>query len=150
MCRGGRAADEGTLLCFVGGEDATVERLRPVLAAFAADIVHTGAAGSAQVAKAANNLILWACLVADHEALALAHRYGLDVDMLRKALGISSASNDALAKWGTQTMAWAEDDMAIVAEMAADCGIALAQAGVTRELCRALKPRRYKLEEYGR
>ena len=68
MCRGGRAADEGTLLCFVGGEPATIERLRPVLGAFASDIVHTGAVGSAQAAKAANNLILWACLVADHEA----------------------------------------------------------------------------------
>ena len=150
MCRGGRAADEGTLLCFVGGDAATVERLRPVLAAFASDIVHTGAAGSAQVAKAANNLILWACLVADHEALALANRFGLDVEMLRNALLMSSANNDALAKWGTQTMAWADDDMEIVAEMARECGIRLPQSEVTREICRSLKPRRYKLDEYGK
>lgn len=150
MCRGGRAADEGTLLCFVGGDTATVERLRPVLAAFASDIVHTGPAGSAQVAKAANNLILWACLVADHEALALASRFGLDVDKLRKALEISSASNDALEKWGTQTMAWAEDDMAIVAEMAHEHGLKLPQSEVTAEICRALKPRRYKLDQYGK
>lgn len=150
MCRGGRAADEGTLLCFVGGDSATVERLKPVLGAFASDIVHTGPAGSAQVAKAANNLILWACLVADHEALALASRFGLDVDKLRKALEISSASNDALAKWGTQTMAWAEDDMAIVAEMAREHGLELPQSEVTREICRSLKPRRYQLDKYGR
>ena len=150
MCRGGSAADEGTLLCFVGGEAATVERLRPVLGAFASDIVHTGTVGSAQVAKAANNLILWACLVADHEALALAQRHGLDVEKLRQALGMSSASNDALAKWGTQTMAWADDDMAIVAEMARECGLALPQADVTREICRALKPVRYQLDKYGR
>jgi 3-hydroxyisobutyrate dehydrogenase-like beta-hydroxyacid dehydrogenase len=150
MCRGGKAADEGTLLSFVGGEEALVERLRPVLAAFSSDIVHTGGVGSAQVAKAVNNLIMWACLTADHEGLALAQRYGLDVEKLRKALLISSAANNALANWGAQTMAWAEDDMAIVAEMAADCGIALPQAGLTRELCRALKPRRYKLDEYGR
>jgi 3-hydroxyisobutyrate dehydrogenase len=150
MCRGGRAADEGKLLCFVAGEPATVERLRPVLGAFASDIVHTGAVGSAQVAKAANNLVLWACLVADHEALALAQRYGLDVERLRNALLISSAENDALAKWGTQTMAWAEDDMAIVADMARDCGLKLPQAEVTREICRALKPHRYQLDKYGR
>lgn len=150
MCRGGRAADEGTLLCFVGGDTAIVERLRPVLGAFASDIVHTGPGGSAQVAKAANNLILWACLVADHEALALASRHGLDVEALRKALAISSAANDALAKWGTQTMAWADDDLAIVAEMCAEVGLKLPQSEVTREICRALKPRRYKLDEYGR
>src|SRR5437868_9664843 len=150
MCRGGSAADKGTLLCFVGGDAATVERLRPVLAAFASDIVHTGAAGSAQVAKAANNLILWACLVADHEALALASRFGLDIDKLRKALEISSASNDALEKWGTQTMAWADDDMEIVAEMAREHGLKLPQSEVTAEICRALKPRRYKLDQYGK
>ena len=149
MCRGGRAADEGTLLCFVGGDAPVVERLRPVLAAFASDIVHTGPAGSAQVAKAANNLILWACLVADHEALALAGRYGLDVEALRKALALSSAANDALLKWGTQTRAWADDDMAIVAEMAAEFGLKLPQSEITREICRTLRPRRYKLDEYG-
>jgi 3-hydroxyisobutyrate dehydrogenase len=150
VCRGGRAADEGTLLSFVGGPATVAERLKPVLGAYSSDVVHSGGVGSAQVAKAANNLILWACLVADHEALALASRYGVDAEMLRRALMLSSAANDALAKWGTQTMAWAEDDMAIVAEMAAECGLALPQAGVNREICRALKPRRYKLDEYGR
>jgi 3-hydroxyisobutyrate dehydrogenase-like beta-hydroxyacid dehydrogenase len=105
--------------------------------------------GSAQVAKAVNNLILWACLVADHEGLALAKRYGVDVEKLRGALLMSSATNDALEKWGRQTMAWAEDDMAIVAAMAAKRGIALPQAAVTRDICRALKPRRYKLDDYG-
>jgi len=150
VCRGGEAADAGTLLSFVGGSPATVERVTPVLKAYSADVVHSGPVGSAQVAKAVNNLIMWACLVADHEGLALAKRYGVDIENLRKALLMSSAANNALGNWGKQTMAWAEDDMAIVAEMAADCGIALPQAGVTRELCRALKPKRYKLEEYGR
>ena len=148
VCRGGDAADKGTLLSFVGGPREIVERITPVLKAYSSDVVHTGAVGSAQVAKAVNNLILWACLVADHEGLALAHRYGVDVEMLRRALGMSSAANSALEKWGTQTMAWAEDDMAIVAQMAADCGLALPQAGVNREICRALKPRRYKLDAY--
>lgn len=149
VCRGGDAADRGELLSFVGGPREVVERITPVLKAYSSDVVHTGGVGSAQVAKAVNNLILWACLVADHEGLALAQRYGVDVEMLRRALGMSSAANSALEKWGTQTMAWAEDDMAIVAEMAADCGLALPQAGVTREICRALKPRRFKLDEYG-
>jgi 3-hydroxyisobutyrate dehydrogenase len=149
VCRGGDAADKGTLLSFVGGPRELVERITPVLKAYSSDVVHTGGVGSAQVAKAVNNLILWACLVADHEGLALAHRYGVDVEMLRRALGMSSAANSALEKWGTQTMAWAEDDMAIVAQMAADCGLALPQADVTREICRVLKPRRHKLDQYG-
>lgn len=150
VCRGGDAADKGTLLSFVGGDAEVVARITPVLRAYSADVVHTGGVGTAQVAKAVNNLILWACLVADHEALALAQHQGVDVEALRQALMISSCANGPLGKWGSQTMAWAEDDMAIVAEMAAQAGIALPQAAVTREICRSLKPKRYQLELYGR
>ena len=150
VCRGGIAADTGTLLSFVGGPAEIVERLTPVLRAYSSDVVHTGGVGTAQVAKAANNLVLWACLVADHEALALARAHDLDIDVLRKALMMSSAENHALEVWGQQSMAWADDDMAIVSEMAAQAGLSLPQAGLNREICRALKPKRYKLESYGR
>ena len=150
VCRGGMAADTGTLLSFVGGPAAVVERLTPVLRAYSSDVVHTGGVGTAQVAKAANNLILWACLVADHEALALAQHYGMDIDVLRQALMMSSAENHALEVWGKQSMAWAEDDMVIVGEMAAGAGLSLPQAGLNREICRALKPKRYQLDKYGR
>jgi 3-hydroxyisobutyrate dehydrogenase len=149
VCRGGRAADDGTLLSFVAGEAAVVERLTPVLRAYSSDVVHSGGVGTAQVAKAANNLILWACLVANHEALALAQRYEVDVDALRAALLTSSATNGALANWGKQSMAWAQDDMEIVAGMAHDCGIALPQAALVQDICRELKPRRYDLGRYG-
>lgn len=149
VCRGGRAADEGTLLSFVGGPADVVERLIPVLRAYSSDVVHSGGVGTAQVSKAANNLILWACLVASHEGLALAQRYEVNVDALRSALMTSSATNGALGNWGQQSMAWAQDDMAIVAEMADDCGISLPQSGVVREVCRTLKPRRYQLDKYG-
>jgi 3-hydroxyisobutyrate dehydrogenase-like beta-hydroxyacid dehydrogenase len=149
VCRGGRAADDGTLLSFVGGDAAVVERLRPVLQAYSSDVVHSGAVGTAQVAKAANNLILWACLVANHEALALAQRYGVEVEALRAALLTSSAANGALENWGKQSMAWAEDDMDIVAAMARDCNLALPQTALVQQICRTLKPRRYDLSRYG-
>ena len=149
VCRGGKAADEGTLLSFVGGEAAVVARLRPVLSAYSADIVHTGPVGTAQVAKAANNMIMWSCLIANHEALALAQRYGMDPEALIEALKMSSADNSVLRKWRENTMAWAEDDMEIVQSMAAAKGIGLPQAGVNREICRILKPKRFKLDQYG-
>ena len=149
VCRGGWAADEGTLLSFVGGDAEAVAHLRPVLAAYSSDIVHTGDVGTAQVAKAVNNMIMWSCLVADHEALALAHRYGLDVEMMREALLTTHSSNGALENWGKQTMAWADDDMEIVAAMAKDCGLPLRQAAVVQEICRTLKSRRYQLDKFG-
>ncbi|MDB5775041.1 MAG: NAD(P)-dependent oxidoreductase [Herbaspirillum sp.] len=149
ICRGGRAADTGTLLSFVGGPVAVIERIKPVLSAYSSDVVHSGDVGTAQVSKASNNLILWACLVANHEGLALAQRYNVNVEALREALMTSSAVNGALGNWGGQSMAWADDDMEIVSEMAADCGISLPQSGLVREICRTLKPRRYELDKYG-
>lgn len=149
VCRGGNAAEGGNLLSLVGGPDEGVKLLTPVLQAYSSDIVHIGGVGSGQVAKAVNNLMLWACVVASHEGLALGRRYGVDTEVLRRALLISSATNGALDRWGQQTMAWAEDDMRIVAGMATDCGISLPQAGLNREVCRSLKLRRYDLECYG-
>lgn len=149
VCRGSWAADAGELLTLLGGTQEAVARFTDVARAYSTDVVRTGDIGAGQVAKAVNNLILWACLVADHEGLALAQRYGLDVDALRGALQMSSASNHALDNWNNQTMAWAEDDMKIVSEMAVATGIGLPQAALNREVCRVLKPRRYELARYG-
>jgi 3-hydroxyisobutyrate dehydrogenase len=150
VCRGSRAADAGQLLSLLGGTEAAVTKFTPVARAYSADAVHLGDVGAGQAGKAINNLILWACLVADHEGLALAKRFGVDIDQLRSALQTSSAANQALDNWGNQTMAWAEDDLKIVQEMAAEAGIGLPQSALNREICRVLRPRRYQLDEYGR
>jgi 3-hydroxyisobutyrate dehydrogenase len=149
MCRGGRAADAGTLLSFLAGDPDVVERLKPVVSAYSTDIVYTGAVGTAQVAKAANNLLMWACLIANHEALALARRFGVDVELLRAALLKTGADNGVLRNWGTSTMAWADDDLEIIQSMAEDAGLALPQAELNRELCRMLKPKKFRLDDYG-
>ena len=149
MCRGGRGADAGTILSFLAGDPDAVERLKPVVSAYSTDIVYTGAVGTAQAAKAANNLLMWACLIANHEALALAQRFGVDVELLRTALQKTGADNGVLRNWGTSTMAWADDDLDIIQSMAEDAGIALPQAELNRELCRALKPKKFQLDQYG-
>jgi 3-hydroxyisobutyrate dehydrogenase-like beta-hydroxyacid dehydrogenase len=149
LCWGGRAADAGTMLSFVAGDTDAIERLRPVIAAYSTDIVYTGAVGTAQAAKAANNLLMWACLIANHEGLALAKRFGVDADLLREALLKTGAENGVLRNWGTSTMAWADDDLEIIQEMARQAGIALPQADLNRELCRQLKPRKFQLDKYG-
>ena len=61
---------------------------------------------------------MWACLIANHEALALAQRFGVDVDLLREALLKTGAENGVLRNWGTSTMAWADDDLEIIQSMA--------------------------------
>ncbi len=94
-------------------------------------------------------MIMWSCLIANHEALALAKRYGMDPENLREALKLSSADNYVLRNWQVNTMAWAEDDMEIVQQMASGRGVGLPQAGLNREILRTLKPKRFKLDEYG-
>jgi len=150
VCRGSRAADAGELLSLLGGTQAAAARFTPVARAYSSDVVRLGDIGAGQVGKAVNNLILWACLVADHEGLALAQRFGVDIDTLRPALQMSSAANHAMGNWGNQTMAWAEDDMKIVQDMAAEAGITLPQTALNREICQVLRPRRYQVGEYGR
>ena len=49
-----------------------------------------------------------------------------------------------------QAPAWADDDLQIIQEMARQAGIALPQADLSRELCRAVKPKKFRLDEYGR
>jgi 3-hydroxyisobutyrate dehydrogenase-like beta-hydroxyacid dehydrogenase len=137
------------LLSLLGGTEAAVAKFNPVAQAYSSDVVRTGDVGAGQIGKAINNLILWACLVANHEGLALAQRFGLDIGKLRSALQMSSAANHALGNWGNQTMAWAEDDMKIVQDMAVQAGISLPQTALNREICRALKPRRYQVDRYG-
>ena len=149
MCRGGRAADAGTMLTFVGGDADAIDRLKPVISAYSTDIVYTGAVGTAQAAKAANNLLMWACLIANHEALALARRFGVDVELLREALLKTGAENGVLRYWGTSTMAWADDDLEIIQEMARQVDMSLPQADLNRELCRQLKPKKFRLDKYG-
>ena len=60
---------------------------------------------------------------------------------------MSSAANHALDNWGNQTMAWVEDDLKVVQDMAVEAGISLPQSALNREVCRVLKPRGYQLGE---
>src|SRR5579884_341810 len=51
LVRGERGAEEGRLALFCGGEAGVVDRIRPAVAPFAADVVRVGGVGAGQVAK---------------------------------------------------------------------------------------------------
>jgi 3-hydroxyisobutyrate dehydrogenase-like beta-hydroxyacid dehydrogenase len=86
ITRGEWAAEAAKLLTMVGGDAAAYEACRPALQCFADSIFHVGDLGAGQVGKMVNNLILWACISANHEGFRLAERLGVDKERLREAL----------------------------------------------------------------
>ena len=134
ICRGQRAADDGTMLTLCGGTAAVFERGKPIYATFCKDVVHLGDIGAGQVGKAMNNFLLWVNGVALIEAGRLSEANGMDLVKLRDALLISSGASDALKNWENVSFLWALKDMQIVAKMADQAGLAMPIAGAIREL----------------
>jgi len=71
------AVQSGTLVAFVGGEPAVLERVRPILARLTQKIIHVGGPGQAAAMKIAINLNLATQMLALSEGLLLAERSGL-------------------------------------------------------------------------
>ncbi|MBV8929083.1 MAG: 3-hydroxyisobutyrate dehydrogenase [Mycobacteriaceae bacterium] len=79
---GVKGATAGTLAFMVGGDDAAVERARPVLDPLAGKIIHCGASGTGQAAKLCNNMVLAVQQIAVGEAFVLAEKLGLSAQSL--------------------------------------------------------------------
>ena len=96
---GGTAvAKAGNLAFMCGGEEAAFERARPILAGMgpAEKCFHAGPAGSGQVAKACNNMLLAVHMIGTCEALAMGANSGLDPAKLSEILKASSGRNWSL------------------------------------------------------
>jgi 3-hydroxyisobutyrate dehydrogenase-like beta-hydroxyacid dehydrogenase len=63
---GERGAEAGALKLMCGGRAAAVDACLQAFSAFAIDVCHVGDVGTGQVAKTANNLLLWACVRANY------------------------------------------------------------------------------------
>jgi 3-hydroxyisobutyrate dehydrogenase-like beta-hydroxyacid dehydrogenase len=70
-------AHAGTLDVMVGGDPEVVSRVRPVLDAFAARVVHTGPTGTGHTMKLLNNFLSMGYAALYSEALALGSKAGL-------------------------------------------------------------------------
>jgi 3-hydroxyisobutyrate dehydrogenase-like beta-hydroxyacid dehydrogenase len=134
ICRGQRAADEGTMLILCGGKAEVFERARPIYGTFGKDIVLLGGVGAGQVGKAMNNFLLWVNGIALIEAGRLCEANGMELPKLREALLMSSGASDALKNWENVSFLWALKDMQIVSKMADKAGLAIPVAGAIKEL----------------
>ena len=86
----------GSLTFIVGGTEADLEKVRPILEIMGNSIFHAGAAGAGQVAKICNNMLLSVLMTGTAEALQLGVNNGLDAKVLSEIMRKSSGGNWAL------------------------------------------------------
>jgi 2-hydroxy-3-oxopropionate reductase len=76
----------GTLAVMVGGSCIALENASQALQAYASNITHMGDSGAGQATKLCNQTIVASTVAAIAEAVGLAHRNGIDLKQLAKAL----------------------------------------------------------------
>jgi 3-hydroxyisobutyrate dehydrogenase-like beta-hydroxyacid dehydrogenase len=76
------AAEGGTLIFIVGGEEATIEKLKPLFAATGKKIFRMGETGKGEAAKLAMNLQIAVIYEGFAEALTLATKLGVDAETM--------------------------------------------------------------------
>jgi 3-hydroxyisobutyrate dehydrogenase len=141
---GQEAANNGVVTSYVGGEARWLERARPVLMTFSAQVLHLGPSGTGQIAKTINNMLLWACMAANFESLTLAKKLGADIPRLVAALGHGSGANWSLSRWGKSTGKWAAKDMDVALDLAQVAKVPVPLGGLVDQLMKEINQDRMK------
>jgi 3-hydroxyisobutyrate dehydrogenase-like beta-hydroxyacid dehydrogenase len=86
----------GTLTLWVGGDEAVLQTMRPLLAAYASPITFVGAIGNGQRVKLVNNALFVAQVGLAIDAVRLAGSLGIDEPAILAALQQGSGASRAL------------------------------------------------------
>ena len=133
---GGQAgAENGLLTIMCGGDEATFERVRPILAQYSQYQRHFGASGAGQGAKMVNQILVVNVLQGLAEGITLGKALGLDIEALVDTLKRGAANSWQLENRGL-TMSegkfdfgfavdWAIKDLGIVQDCAQSLGLNL-------------------------
>ncbi|MFN8524191.1 MAG: NAD(P)-dependent oxidoreductase [Chloroflexota bacterium] len=96
MARSVAEAEKGELVLMVGGDEADLEAVRPVLSKIATDILYCGPNGSGATMKLINNLLGGVIVAANCEAMLLGLKAGLSPEVMMKVLTTTGANNNML------------------------------------------------------
>jgi 2-hydroxy-3-oxopropionate reductase len=145
---GNVGAQNGTLTIMVGGSAEALDNVLPVLNAIGKTITHIGASGAGQIAKAANQIMVAAQMVAMGELLMLAKKSGADPEKVVAAIRAGAAQCWALDQKPQRLFAGERapgfkammqlKDLNIVMETAHEYGIPLPMTAVTTQLYAAM------------
>jgi 3-hydroxyisobutyrate dehydrogenase len=154
---GSEGARNATLTIFVGGEEKSVERVRPILAVLGKTITHFGPVGAGQAVKAVNQVVIAGVYLAVAEGLVLAIKAGLDPGKVVEALGGGVAGSWILQNRSSRMIA--NDyplgfrislhlkDLGIALGLAREVGAALPVAALAQQLENGLVGRGYGDED---
>jgi 3-hydroxyisobutyrate dehydrogenase len=132
---GVRGAEAGQINLLVGGDEAVLDRIRPLLEPWCGSVHHLGGLGAGQVGKTVNNLVHWAQISAINEALRFGQRLGVAPSKLREALKDGPTDSRTLREIEQMRFTWHKKDLANAFAMArtVDPPIELPVAATARE-----------------
>jgi 3-hydroxyisobutyrate dehydrogenase-like beta-hydroxyacid dehydrogenase len=90
------AAEKGELVYYVGGDEAALLRVRPILEASSKEIIEIGKVGDATTIKVATNMITAASVQAAAEAMALVSKSGLPLEKFAAAMRNNGSNSPTL------------------------------------------------------
>ncbi len=93
---GSEGAQNGTLSIMVGGEEADLIKVRPVLEAMGKTITHVGPIGAGQLTKAINQIVVAGTYWGVAEGIAIGLKAGLDMQKVVQAVGGGAAGSWAM------------------------------------------------------
>jgi 3-hydroxyisobutyrate dehydrogenase-like beta-hydroxyacid dehydrogenase len=91
------AAENGQIVYYIGGDEAALEEVRPILEASAKEIVMIGAVGQATAIKVTTNMVTAASVQAAAEALALVQTAGVPLEKFIDAMEGNASNSKTLA-----------------------------------------------------
>lgn len=125
---GESGAKQGLLSVLCGGDDLTVNLIRPIVAAYASSITRIGPVGHGQLAKMVNQICIAGCVQGLAEALAFGQRSGINMEKVLSAIGSGAASSWQMNNRG-MTMLEGKFDFGFAVDwMRKDLGIVLDEA----------------------
>lgn len=79
-------AIDGTLSIMIGGDEAALQKVKPIIQHMAGDVVYVGESGSGSTTKLANQILVNVTIAALSEAAVLASKAGVDLNKLHAAI----------------------------------------------------------------
>jgi 3-hydroxyisobutyrate dehydrogenase len=86
-------AIQAQLVFMVGGDDAAIRRVSPLLDIMGKQVFHLGPVGAGHTMKCINNLITAATLLATAEGLTIGKKFGLDPEVMTDVMNVSTAES---------------------------------------------------------